>query len=89
VAHRHSPHCHPRAFDAIALLSITAERDVNVPPDATRRLHESLTRTHPYPQRLRYVELAGAQHLVDEPSWMIAMTETIDWLLTHNMDART
>jgi len=83
-----SPHRHPRAFDSTALLSITAECDESVPPDAARRFHRGLARTHPNPRRLRYVELPGAEHLMDEESWRIAMTETTDWLLVHNAAAR-
>jgi uncharacterized protein len=79
-----SPHRHPRAFDSTALLSITAECDESVPPDAARRFHRGLARTHPNPRRLRYVQLPGAEHLMDEDSWRIAMTETTDWLLMHN-----
>ena len=79
-----SPHRRPRAFDATALLSITAECDASVPPDAARRFHRGLARTHPNPRRLRYVELPGAEHLMDEESWRIAMTEMTQWLLAHN-----
>ena len=79
-----SPHRHPRAFDAIALLSITAECDASVPPDAARRFHRDLTRTHPGMNRLKYVELPGADHLMDEDSWRVAMTETTKWLVAHN-----
>ena len=79
-----SPDRHPRAFDATALLSITAECDASVPPDAARRFHRGLARTHPNPRRLRYVELPGAEHLMDEKSWSVAMTETTTWLLAHN-----
>jgi dienelactone hydrolase len=79
-----SPHSHPRAFDATALLSITAECDESVPPDAARRFHRGLARTHPSPRRIRYIELVGAEHLMDENSWRIAMTETTSWLITHN-----
>jgi dienelactone hydrolase len=79
-----SPHRHPRAFDGTALLSITAGNDESVPPEAARRFHHALARTHPGPHRLRHLELAGAQHLMDEDSWRIAMTETTSWLLAHN-----
>ncbi len=84
-----SPDRHPRAFDATALLSITAGRDESVPPDAARRFHRGLARTHPHPRRLRYVELPGAEHLMDEESWRIAMTETTSWLIAHNSPSRT
>jgi dienelactone hydrolase len=79
-----SPDRHPRAFAPIALLSITAELDASVPPDAARRFHRSLARTHPDPNRLKYVELAGADHLMDDDSWRSAMAHTTKWLLAHN-----
>jgi dienelactone hydrolase len=80
-----SPHRHPQAFDATALLSITAECDGSVPPAAARDFHRVLSRTHPDPRRLRYVELSGAQHLMDAASWGTAMTETIGWLVSHTI----
>ena len=30
------------------------------------------------------VELPGADHLMDEDSWGMAMTETTKWLVAHN-----
>lgn len=74
-----SPHRHPTALAATALLSITAGRDENVPPAAARRLHAELARLHPE-ATARYVELPGAAHLMGEADWDRAMAETVGWL---------
>jgi pimeloyl-ACP methyl ester carboxylesterase len=67
----------------VALLSITAGRDENVPPAAARRLHERLAEGHPEPERARYVELRDAPHLMDAEQWATAMDETERWLVRH------
>jgi dienelactone hydrolase len=77
-----SPHRHLDGFRRTALLSITAERDENVPPAAARELHRRLAAAHPYPVH-RYVELAGAVHLMSEQHWNEAMDETLRWLTGH------
>ena len=77
------PHRRPDAFHGPALLSITAERDASVPPHAARRFHEALAATHPDPARTRYLELAGAEHLMTGAQWETAMTATRDWLRRH------
>jgi pimeloyl-ACP methyl ester carboxylesterase len=64
----------------VALLSITAECDENVPPHAARALHERLHGVH------RYVELAGEPHLLSERAWKQAMDLTIEWLRIHLLD---
>lgn len=64
------------------LLSVTAERDENVPPAAARRLHERLA-THPRAIH-RYVELAGAPHLMGPEDWNRAMDAMVDWLTTRH-----
>ncbi|HEX7239208.1 MAG TPA: alpha/beta fold hydrolase [Longimicrobiaceae bacterium] len=78
-----SPHLHVDALRRAALLSVTAERDENVPPDAARRLHRVLAAGHPDPGRQRYVELPGAEHLMSEEHWRAAMDETLAWLNLH------
>ena len=78
-----SPHRHPEAFHRTALLSITAERDVNVPPVAACRFHRDLAASHPDPQRVRYVELAGAEHLMSAEHWARTMDQTLEWLRVH------
>ena len=78
-----SPHRHPARFHDVALLSVTAERDANVPPDAARRLHAALTAAGAGPERARYVELPGAEHLVGARDWDRAMAEARRWLRVH------
>jgi pimeloyl-ACP methyl ester carboxylesterase len=79
--HPGSPHRHPGRFFPAALLSITGEQDVNVPPAAARAFHHALA---PYyrgaPERLRYLEIPGAPHLMGPEDWATAMRETVDWL---------
>jgi uncharacterized protein len=76
------PHRDLPALARTALLSITAERDENVPPDAARALHRRLDEAHPQ-ARHRYVELPGAVHLMSEAHWNAAMDETLHWLALH------
>ncbi|AHG88097.1 hypothetical protein J421_0560 [Gemmatirosa kalamazoonensis] len=73
-----SPHRRPDAFRDVALLSVTAERDASVPPEEARRFHDTLPDT----MRARYVELAGAEHLVSGEDWARMMDETMGWLRT-------
>ncbi|HZG42328.1 MAG TPA: alpha/beta fold hydrolase [Longimicrobium sp.] len=77
-----SPHHHLDGFRRTALLSITAERDENVPPAAARELHRRLAMEHPKASQ-KYVELAGAVHLMSEEHWTQAMDETLRWLKEH------
>jgi len=58
----------------VALLSITAERDENVPPAEARRFHETRSGTH------RYLEIANAGHLMNEAQWNEAIDATVAWL---------
>jgi len=76
------PHGELDALARTALLSVTAQRDENVPPDAARALHRRLAEAHPE-ARQRYVELPGAVHLMCEEDWNAAMDETIGWLRVH------
>lgn len=66
------------AMHETALLSITAANDVNVPPAATRAMHERLTWKH-----ARHIEIADAQHLMKAEQWEYAMSELIAWLVGH------
>lgn len=79
-----SPDSHPEAFRQTAVLSITAERDVNVPPQPARRFHATLARDADRSVPTRYVELTGAEHLLSPAHWTTAMTETLDWLRRFN-----
>jgi pimeloyl-ACP methyl ester carboxylesterase len=65
----------PSPFRDVALLSITAGNDGNVPPAAARALHQRL----PSPPA-KYVELAGAEHLLTAEQWSLVVGSTIDWL---------
>ena len=80
-----SPHLHPGRFDEVALLSVTAERDASVPPAAARRFHDALARRarHLPDERLRYVELEGAEHLMSAEQWERMMGEAVGWLVRH------
>ena len=60
--------------DDVALLSITAGCDVNVPPDAARVFHARRGGRH------RYVELEGEPHLMSAAAWERTMGETLAWL---------
>jgi hypothetical protein len=69
----------------------SAPRSCPSRPSATRacrrtargRLHAALDRAHADPSRARYVELAGAEHLVSGEQWARAMDETVAWLARH------
>jgi len=80
-----SPHLRPEAFRDTALLSVTAERDSNVPPDGARRFHALLERDGERRAPARYVEIPDAEHLMTEPQWRTAMDSTVDWLRRHNL----
>lgn len=58
----------------VALLSITGELDVNVPPELAREFHANRGGTH------RYIELENEQHLTTMRAWERIMRETIEWL---------
>jgi dienelactone hydrolase len=79
--HPDSPHPRPQDFFPVALLSITGEKDVNVPPASARAFHSAL---EPHyrgaPERLRYLEIPGAPHLMSTEDWEMAMREAVDWL---------
>lgn len=81
--HGDSPHRHPHALAGTALLSVTAGSDQNVPPAAARRLHEALAALSPA-TRQRYVEIAGAEHLMNGGQWELAMRQMLRWLALHN-----
>lgn len=68
------------AFRHVALLSITAEHDVSVPPSATVALHRDLEERFATPSLHRHHELRGAGHLTSAPEWAEAMSETMNWL---------
>jgi dipeptidyl aminopeptidase/acylaminoacyl peptidase len=69
----------PGRVPRVALLSITAENDENVPPGPARDLHRRLGES----ERARYVELPGAVHLMGEEDWERTMEEMLRWLARH------
>lgn len=66
----------------VPLLSVTAENDRSVPPAATRRLHEQLTRIDAAAPHA-YHELAGSGHLTSAEHWAEAIHVTMSWLQQH------
>jgi uncharacterized protein len=78
-----SPHHALHTFQQVALLSITAEHDTHVPPDAAVRLHAALDHHFPHSARHRHHTLLGSGHLTPADSWAEAMHETLTWLTRH------
>lgn len=68
------------AFGDVALLSITAEHDVSVPPAAVYRLHEALAAAPTGWMGSHHHELRGSGHLTNAAQWAEAMRETMVWL---------
>jgi pimeloyl-ACP methyl ester carboxylesterase len=65
-----------------ALLSMTAQNDVNVPPDAARAFHRTLEPHYASaPERLAYHEYRDATHFLPEGAWNDALERTIAWVL--------
>jgi uncharacterized protein len=62
-------------FSGMRLLSIVAERDEDVPPDAARALHARLGNA-----RTNLLELPGAGHLVDAANWERAIDAAVAWI---------
>jgi len=69
-----------RTFRAVALLSITAEHDVSVPPMPTVALHRELSVRFAALSRHGHHELRGAGHLTNAAQWSEALTLTLRWL---------
>lgn len=79
--HPASPHRQVDRFFPAALLSITGERDENVPPAAARAFHAELEgRYRQHPERLRYLEIEGSPHMMTAEGWERSIRETIAWL---------
>lgn len=70
---------------ATALLSITAEHDVSVPPGSTAALHQAAARVTGVPATAawRHHVLRGAGHLTSAGEWAEAMRHTLGWLREH------
>lgn len=79
--HPMSPHLKIERFFPTALLSITAGRDETVSPDAARALHSNLEeRYRQHPERLRYVEIEEALHMMTPEDWAWSIRESVGWL---------
>jgi dienelactone hydrolase len=79
--HHDSPHRHPERFFPTALLSITGQKDTNVPPGSAHAFHQILEPYyHSAPERLRYLEIRGAPHLMSKEDWETVMREAVGWL---------
>ena len=69
-------------FFPTALLSITAENDMVVPPAAARALHERLAIHYAgQPERLAYRVMAGAPHFMNAADWIRAIADARTWLV--------
>lgn len=82
-----SAHRDVSAFRDSALLSITAEHDVSVPPAAAFRFHEALASVPTQSAACRHHELRGAGHLTSAAQWAEAMVETMTWLERYGLAA--
>jgi dienelactone hydrolase len=75
-----SAHLVPQCFRDVALLSVTAEHDVSVPPAAVVRLHAALDTRYGRTSSRRHDVLQGAGHLTSAQEWEQAMQATMGWL---------
>lgn len=77
-----SAHRSPAAFRNVALLSITAEHDVSVPPDAVVPFHQQLASAVPANgvRRDHHFVLRDSGHLMSADAWQRAMRVTLQWL---------
>jgi pimeloyl-ACP methyl ester carboxylesterase len=78
-----SAHRFPEQFANVALLSITAEHDVSVPPPAVGRFHAALDVRYGVAPSRRHDVLAGAGHLTSRAEWERAMALTMEWLVRY------
>ena len=75
-----SAHLTPDRFRNVAMLSVTAEHDMSVPPPAVARFHAALIKGEGATRFHRHDVLAGAGHLLSATQWAHAMSLTHDWL---------
>jgi dienelactone hydrolase len=73
----------PVLREDVALLSITAEHDVNVSPRATAALHAALDERGGAVPPHRHHVLRGEGHLTSAPAWEEAMQATRAWMVAH------
>jgi alpha-beta hydrolase superfamily lysophospholipase len=75
-----SPHQRLGRFFPTPLLMVTGADDPVVPPSPARELHaQLLPRYEKAPERLRYLECAGEEHLFSPPAWDLAWSEVCAW----------
>lgn len=75
-----SPHERLERYFPAPLLMQTASEDRTVPPGDARSLFEVLTpRYAASPERLRYVEHPGEDHMFSPAGWERAWGETLEW----------
>lgn len=75
-----SPHERLDRFFPTPLLVQTAGSDTTVPPADARDLHAALLpRYAQAPDRLRYVEHPGEEHMLSGPAWARAWSEVLAW----------
>jgi uncharacterized protein len=75
-----SPHQQRDRYFPTPLLMITGSADAVVPPEAARQLHEALQPKYAEaPERLRYLELPGEEHMFSPEGWGKAWGETCAW----------
>ena len=75
-----SPHDAIEAFGDVALLSVVAEHDASVLPEAALAFHAALATCFGNTERHRHHVLRGAAHLTNAAQWHEAMGVTLDWL---------
>ncbi len=75
-----SPHQQLDHYFPTPLLMITGGADEVVPPETARQLHEALQPKYAEaPERLRYLELPGEEHMFSKDGWGQAWGETLAW----------
>lgn len=79
-----SPHQRQSAFFPTALLMETAGADTTVPPGEARALYDALAPEYASaPERLRYLESPGEEHMFTEPCWRRVWSEVEHWFDLH------
>lgn len=78
----------PERFFPVALLAQTAGGDTSVPPHHARRFHQTLqSHYRDAPERLRYVEFPGCDHLMPEAEWEQLWKNVVAWFRRFLADA--
>lgn len=76
----------PEHFPPVALYAWNAELDESVPPRFARDFLRVLGPLYrEIPERLRYEEVAGAGHLMNDVDWRRMWRRTEDWFVEHLM----